>query len=129
MVDARARRLRHHALRAIGDAETRFPDHRKVVRTVAHGKRLVRLQAQFVAQAQQRVELRLPPQDRFGDAPGELPVDKDQAVRLVRVEADGMGNALREEGEAAGDQGAECPSERIVATSSRAPGMKVMRSR
>src|SRR3989338_225044 len=104
MVDAGMSRFRDHGFRVEGHAETVFANHGEVVRAVADGKRFLGLQSQFSAQAEQRFELRLASENRFGDAAGELAAYEDEPVRLVRVEADRMRHALGEKGEAARDE-------------------------
>ncbi len=101
MVDPRCGGLGDDRLCVIGDAEASLSDHREIVRTVAHGEGFMRLQSEFVSQMDKRIELGLPAEDRFGHAARQLAIGEDQAVRLIGIEADRMGDALREEGEAA----------------------------
>lgn len=89
-----------------GDAEARCLDHAEIVRAIADGHGFMGLQAQFVAQLQQRLDFCLASEDRFSDPAGELAVGDGQFVGLIGVEADCMGDTLGEEGEAARDEGA-----------------------
>ena len=72
----------------IGDAEAGGLDHREIVRAVAGRERLAGRETEAVAQFEQGGELRLAPEDRLGDAAGELAVLDDQRVAAVLVEAD-----------------------------------------
>ncbi len=63
--------------------------------------------AEALAQLDQGGELRLAPEDRLGDAPGELAVFDDQRVAAMLVEADHRGDAAGKQREAAGHQAGE----------------------
>ena len=104
MIDARMRGFGDLRLGVIGDAEAGRLDHREIVRAVAGRERFVRREAEAVAQFDQRRELRLAPEDRLGDAAGELAAIDDQRIAAVLVEPDQRGDAAGEQREAAGDE-------------------------
>ena len=79
VVDARMRGRGDLRLGVIGDAEAGRLDHREIVGAVAGRERLVRREAEALAQFEQRGELRLAPEDRLGDAAGELAVRRRSA--------------------------------------------------
>ena len=80
-------------------------------------------------QLDQRGELGLAAEDRLGHLPGQPFAGIDeQCVGAVLVEADHGGDALGEQREAAGDQAGAGAVLRRVATSVRAPGVRLIRS-
>ena len=104
MVDARMRGRGDLRLGMIGDTEACRLDHREVIRAVAGRERFVRREAEAVAQFDQRRALRLPAEDRLGDAAGEPFALGDQRIGAMLVETDHRGNAAGEQREAARDE-------------------------
>ncbi len=104
MIDAGGRGGCHHGLGMIGNADTSFFDHGKIVRPVAHGQRFFRLEPQLGAEIKKRIELCLAAEDRFLHLAGQLAVFHQKHIGLIVLEADFFGDAGGKERKAAGDK-------------------------
>jgi len=104
VVDARMGGLRHRGLGVEGDAEAGFAQHGEIVRAVADGHRLMRGEFVRLAQFDERGELRLLAEDRLAHAAGEFARLHFENIGAVLMEADLLGDLLREQREAARDE-------------------------
>lgn len=104
MVDPHPCRGGNGRFRAIGDAETGLRQHGEIIGTVADRHRGDGVEPELIAQAHQRLALRLAPENRLGHRAGE-PVIRDlEPVGVVLVEADHRSDAVREQREPPGHQ-------------------------
>ena len=108
MLDARVRRFRDDGLGVIGDTQASRLEHRNVVCAVARRERVMRREAEAVAQLHEGRDLRIAPQDRLFDAAGQFSIFDDQPVAALLVEPDHRGDSACEQGKAARDEAGVC---------------------
>ncbi len=104
MVHARLGGGGHRRLGVKSDAKAGFLQHGKIIGPVADRQSLVEGEAVGGGQFLERRELGRLAENRLGHAAGEPAVLDLQNIGAVLVEADGLADARREDGEAAGDQ-------------------------
>ena len=125
MVDFGAGLGRDDGLGVKGDTQPGGLQHGKIIRAVADGDDLAQPDAGVGGLFLHRLELRVPAKDGIGDA-GNRSVLYDEAVGVIDVETGAFRHGAGEEGKAAETSTARPPLARMVAVSSRAPGVRVI---